>query len=291
VTHWLEQGDLFPRASQAQSAPENDNGKRPALIKALPTVKLRRGRYQDVYESDYQTDALIVDAPYSSRTHKGHDDGLAAVNRFRPEDEKRKRVDNRTGAVYAVGVHRRKAINFGAWTPDDVRDFVGFWAPRTRGWFVTMTDHVLAPHWEAALEASGRYVFSPITYMEPGGRVRTTGDGPAQWSCFIVAARPKTKAAMKWRALPGGYVLPPEQNDRKADDLSVVGGKSLWIMRSLVRDYSNAGDLVTDPCCGAGTTLLAALMADRSADGAEALDAHADKAIERLRRGYTRPLF
>ena len=103
-------------------------------------------------------DALIVDAPYSARTHGGHD------------------------IVSDVKGHREIAYQF--WTPEDVFRFVEVWHPLTAGWIVSLTDHVLAPHWAAALEAAGRYVFSPIACVEPGSRVRVAGDGPAQWSVW-----------------------------------------------------------------------------------------------------------
>jgi tRNA G10 N-methylase Trm11 len=40
-------------------------------------------------------------------------------------------------------------------------------------------------------------------------------------------------------------------------------------MRALVRDYSRPGDLVCDPCCGAGTTLRAAIEEGRRAIGGD----------------------
>ena len=62
-------------------------------------------------------------------------------------------------------------------------------------------------------------------------------------------------------------------------------------MRAIVRDYSEPGDLVVDPCAGGGTTLLAAVMEGRRAIGAEMDPATFDKAVARLRKGYTAPLF
>ena len=77
----------------------------------------------------------------------------------------------------------------------------------------------------------------------------------------------------------------------------VVGGKPLWLMRALVRDYSRPGDIVCDPCAGAGTTLLAAKLEGRRYVGGDIDAAHAEIARERLRdlpaadRKGTLPLF
>jgi hypothetical protein len=212
-----------------------------------------------------ECDALIVDAPYSEKTHAGHDEGTAEANRQR-------------GPIQCADALRqiseRRKINYGAWSEGDVHAFVREWSPRTRGWLVSITDHVLVPAWSAALEAVGRYVFSPIAYVAPGSRVRLTGDGPAQWSCWIVAARPRSKSFLSWGALPGAYVLPPGHGGA----LPVVGGKPLWLMSQLVEHYSRPGDLVVDPCCGAGTTLVAALRAGRRAIGGDVSAEHAELA-------------
>jgi len=40
----------------------------------------------------------------------------------------------------------------------------------------------------------------------------------------------------------------------------IIGGKPMWLMRALVRDYSRPGNLVCDPCAGGATTLIAAAI-------------------------------
>ncbi len=66
-----------------------------------------------------------------------------------------------------------------------------------------------------------------------------------------------------------------------------MGGKPLWLMRSLVRDYSRPGDLICDPCAGGGTTLLAAATEGRRAVGAEMDPKHYEIARKRFAAGYT----
>jgi hypothetical protein len=210
-------------------------------------------------------DALITDTPYSKRTHGGHNSAVTS-SRVRASD-----VDALQPRVYAggkvekSGAHRRRPIGFAHWTPEDVKAFVASWSPRTRGWFVAMTDHVLAPHWISALECQGRYVFAPLAYMVTGSRVRLVGDGPALWSVQIIVARPRTPEFARWGALPGGYVLPKGETRKPV----ITGGKVPWIMRELVGDYSRPGDVVCDPCAGAGTTLQAARDLGRHAIGSE----------------------
>jgi site-specific DNA-methyltransferase (adenine-specific) len=233
-------------------------------------IDLRLGRYQDAL-ADVACDALITDAPYSDKTHSGHDSATASVNEY--------------------GESERETLTYDAWTPDDVRECVQFWHPRTRGWFVTITDSELVSVWREELAAVDRYVFSPLSFVHPGSRVRIQGDGPAQWSVNVVVARPRTLSFAKWGALPGAYVMPKQQDNRRGDKLDVIGGKPLWLMQSLVRDYSRPGDLVCDPCAGGGTTLLAAAIEGRRAVGAEAMPEHFERAHKRFARGYTPTLF
>lgn len=226
---------------------------------------LRLGRWQDVLADVDEVDALIVDAPYSARTHQGH-----------------------ARVVGAAGGTRR-GLEYASFTPDDVAAFVDAWSPATRGWFVTLTDHVLAPVWADELAAHGRAVFSPVACVDPGSRVRLTGDGPSQWSVWAVVARPKSLC--RWGTLPGAYVVPDGQRGLDKSRMAVAGGKPLWLMRALVRDYTRPGELVCDPCAGGGTTLLAALLEGREAVGAECLPEHYELAKRRLARGYTPTLF
>jgi hypothetical protein len=229
--------------------------------------ELRLGRYQDVL-ADVEPDALITDAPYSARTHSGHDDGT--------------RNDGHHDPAYG---HRKvtRPINYAAWTPDDVRECVRFFSDRTRGWFVSLTDHTLAAAWADELASADRYVFAPLPLVEIGSRVRLLGDGPSSWSCWLVVARPRV--LMGWGTLPGAYVFTGK------GDRVVMGGKRTDAMKALVRDYSRPGQLVVDPCAGGGTTLIAARSELRNSVGAEALVEQYDVAAARLARPHTLSLF
>lgn len=230
---------------------------------------LRLGDWRETLADVEHVDAVIVDAPYSAKTHDGHDRAVS-------------------GSGNAT---KRRAINYSGWTADDVRAFVDSWAPRCRGWFVTITDTQLAPVWADALEDAGRYVFAPLPWVAKGSRVRLTGDGPSCWTCWIVVARPRTgedrrgRLFSKWGTLPGAYVI-------NAERASHIGGKPLALMEALIRDYTRPGDLVCDPCAGYGTTLAAAIRNGREAIGSELDPVTHEQAMQSIaKRGRALDLF
>lgn len=230
--------------------------------------ELRLGRWQDVL-GDVECDSLIVDAPYSERTHA------------------KQRHGRREGSQPAAGGTRwasARGLVYDSMDDAAVRDFVAAWAPRTRGWIVSITDSELYSTWRDAMRDAGRYVFAPIPCVQFGMNVRLAGDGPSNWTCWAVVARPRGMKA--WGTLPGAYVgnaFDPGENTATASRRSgVVGSKPAWLMRAIVRDYTRPGDLVCDPCAGGGTTLLAARMEGRRSIGAEMMPEHFEIARRRL---------
>ena len=203
---------------------------------------LRLGRWQDAL-ADVTCDALITDAPYSARTHKAY----------------------RGGRESARDGRARRDLDYASLDESGVREIVESWAPRTRGWMVSITDDILAPMWSQAMEDAGRYVFAPLPAYIPGRSVRLSGDGPSCWAYWIVVSRPRTREFTRWGTLPGGYHVSPG-NDRNCKR---IGGKPLALMRYLVADYSRPGDVVCDPFAGGATTLIAAKLEGRIGIGAE----------------------
>ncbi len=207
----------------------------------------RLGRWQDV-AADVECDAWIGDGPYGKRTHKGHGRGMAG-----------------TGDGKA-----RRALPYQFLTPSDVRNTVRHWAPRTRGWFCTMTSHDLIPHWSHALKKDGRKVFAPLPVLEKY-KPRMQGDGPGSDAVHLIVARPRSQEFIeRWRE-GTGCGSPAGHYERAPCDEQpgIVGGKSLSIMLAIVRDYSCPGDLVCDPFSGLATTGRAALELGRLFIGCE----------------------
>lgn len=238
--------------------------------------ELRLGDYREVMQ-DVACDCLITDAPYSDRTHAGHFAGSV------PDAGADLQWIQREG--YDAKRTLRKPIEFAAWSHEDVERFCEFWSPRVSGWFVTITDHVLARSWESALHAQGRYVFAPLPFLELGKQPRLTGDGPASWTCWVVVARPKSRAFASWGSLPGGYATQCKDQNR------IAGGKPEAFMRELVRDYSRQGQTVVDPCAGFATTGVATIKEGRRFIGSEIRQEAFDKSVARLSKPFQAGLF
>lgn len=230
---------------------------------------IRLGRWQDVLADVDEVDAVICDPPYGAKTHDGHGETIEAARHMR-------------GKGYAKA--NRRQIDYDSWSTNDVDEFVSSWAPRTRGWMVCMTSHDLCEAYANAFDGVGLLSFPPLPFFSPGSRVRLTGDGPSSWTCWVMVARPRGAPFSTWGTLPGGYAGP-------SPSCEVVGGKPLWLMQAIVRDYTRLGDLVCDPFVGSGTTAVAALSEGRRFIGAEAMPEHHTIATRRLAAGFTPSMF
>ena len=227
-------------------------------------MDLRLGDWRDVL-AGVECDALIVDPPYGSRTHTGHD-AAVRISQYAAD----------FGDGVAPPTYRR-SLNYSSWTPDDVRAFVQHWSPLTRGWFCAFSCSDLFPRWREAFEEAGRCTFAPVACVIRGMGVRIAGDGPSSWTVYLNVARPRSREAASWGALNGAYVV-----DRAP---AHIGGKPLELMAAIIRDYTRPGDLVCDPCAGMATTGIAALAAGRRFVGAEVDPKTHAAALERVRRG------
>ena len=231
------------------------------------------GTWQDAAWPE-QVDCIITDPPYSERTHSGNNGG-----------RREKRDPSRDPAKKCPsGSKPIRQIDYTSLTETDVQAWAKAWAPRVRYWIAVMCDHSLIPTWSAALSAAGLYTFAPVPCVITGMTCRLTGDGPSSWAVYLMVAR--SKAASKWGTLPGAYVVPHEDSGRAENR---IGGKPLPLMRQIVRDYSRPGMVVADPCCGYGTTLIAAAEQGRTVWGCDTDAESVRRTRERLETVKAQP--
>lgn len=211
---------------------------------------------------DRKAKLLCVDAPYSETTHAGNA-GIPTAERLAgfgaQASPKRKREAAYARRRASRGETGRSPIPYEFWTVADVENFVDIWCPMVSGWRVSITDNVLAPAWGAEFKGCGLLNFAPLPLVESGSRVRMAGDGPSNWTCWVVVARPRNAEYGRFGTLPGAYIQPAERDINSSGGSNrIVGGKPLRSMMAIVRDYSRLDDLVVDPCVGGGVTGIAA---------------------------------
>lgn len=163
--------------------------------------------------------------------------------------------------------------------------FFDSWGTRCKGWIACMTDDSLIPHFRAHAARVGRLDFAPVPCVMTGMTVRTRGDGPSSWACYLMVSRPRGNGWEDWGTLPGAYVGP------RGLEAGGGRGKPDWLMRAIVRDYSKPRDLVCDPFSGWAATGMAALGLDRQYVGAECDPLAIEEGNARLGRGQQRDLF
>ncbi len=225
-----------------------------------PGWELRLGDYREVL-ADVTCDALITDPPYSARTHEGQ----------------------RSGERPRGGGGRKTKIEYESLAGSDPDSLATTWSPRVRWWTLVFSDHAGAYEHEACWEAAGWYVFAPVGYVRTLPTPRLSGDGPTSALEYLVVSRPKHRLPPeRVGSRPGFYLVPDSQHGSPHP-----GGKHLEVMRAIIRDYTLPGDVVVDTCAGGATTLLAAVIEGRTAIGAERDPETWEKAVRRLRRGYT----
>lgn len=215
-------------------------------------------------------DCIITDPPYSARTHTGNNGG-----RLKARDASRDKRGN-------IPIRQ---LDYAALTPDEAHAWGREWARRARSWVAVLTDDTLIAAWRAGFEAGGMYSFAPVPCVIIGMTCRLIGDGPSSWAVYLMVAR--SKAASKWGTLPGAYVVTQDYGGDRGKGR--IGGKPLSLMRQIVRDYSRPGMVVADPCCGYGTTLIAAAEQGRNVWGCDTDAESVKRTRERLETVKAQP--
>ncbi len=209
------------------------------MTKALK-ADLRHGGWQQALEGVDRVGSMITDPPFSPRTVAGH----------------------RTGSFARGG-----AIKYGSIDRAYVYRFVSAWIDRVDSWWVIFGDHISACWWEEALGAFGLYTFAPAVWGKTGGPPRFGGDGPRSEIEWIMIARPRKNVPKRHRVGMHRYPMVRHTDPDKVRGL--VGQKPVALMRALIRDYSEPGELICDPHAGSGSTAVATLLEGRRFVGAE----------------------
>lgn len=182
--------------------------------------------------ADGSVGVTITDPPFDGRTHR------TALGDRRG---RRRKVD--------------QALPFAPLGEDDLRHVAGELARVTRRWIVVFSAERHVEAWATALEAGGA-TFVRLGYAHrTNPRPQLSGDRPAPAADpLVIAHGPGT---MRWNGggRPARWDSPPARFDEGGQQHPTQ--KPLALLRALVSDFSEPGELVLDPFAGVGTTAVA----------------------------------
>ena len=215
-------------------------------------VRIFHGDCREVLpQLDERFELVLTDPPYSERTHRG-----ARTSRF--------------------GMQGKRLVDFEHLTVGEIRDIFGELAKHLSGWLVSFTDWRYTP----ALAEPGveglRFVRFGI-WVKPNGAPQFSGDRPGMGWEAIALMHTETKP-LSWNG--GGrhavWTMPRAHKQWHPTE------KPLGLVRELMCNFANEGDLVLDPFMGSGTTLRAAKDLGCRAIGIEIDERWCEYAANRL---------
>ena len=148
-----------------------------------------------------------------------------------------------------------------------------------RRWALVFSDAETTGRWRQALELGGLRYVRTGAWVKPDAMPQMSGDRPSVGfePCTIAHA----PGPMRWNG--GGRAALWTHNTVKGDDRpDHPCPKPLPLMRELVAQFTDEGELVLDPYAGSGTTLRAAKDLGRRAIGIEVDERYCEVAARRL---------
>jgi site-specific DNA-methyltransferase (adenine-specific) len=210
--------------------------------------------------ADRSVDVVITDPPFDARAHR------AAV-------ELGQRVEGKRSVA--------GALPFAPLDESTLPTLASHLVRVTKRWVVVFSAERQIEAWASALESGGARVIRVGLALRTNPRPQFSADRPAPTADFLVIAH-ASPGRMQWngRGRSARWDAPPAWRD--------TGGtvhptqKSLALMRSLVSDFSNPGELVCDPFAGSGSTAVACKELGRRFLGWEVSDAYHALAVGRV---------
>ena len=214
---------------------------------------------------DDSVDVVITDPPYDEHTHKAGRRGCTGL-----------REPTRPGAVRAQ-FNRNRSLGFDALTREQMGTSAEQFARVAKRWTLVFCALEMVGDsadddghgWRAAGERAGLEYVRTCLWHKLGSTPQFTGDRPANAAeAIVLFHRPGRK---RWNGGgKHGYYAHPIVLDRGHGEARVhTTQKPLSLLRELIEDFTEPGEMVLDAYTGSGTTGVAAIRAGRSFLGFE----------------------
>lgn len=212
-------------------------------------------------------DHIVADPPYSDKVHARH----------------------RTSRKGAGGVGAAQDLGFEALTPDVRRRAAEAFASVVRRWVVVFSDVEGAGAWCDDLERAGLEPVQVGLWLKTNAAPQFRGDRPASPGEALVVAhakRGRRPMAKRWNGGGRPLMYRGPTPRARAGEHKHPTQKPLWLMETVLREFTDPGEVIADPFAGSGTTLVAAVHLGRAAHGWERDEAWARAARRRVARAH-----
>jgi hypothetical protein len=205
--------------------------------------------------ADKSVDVVITDPPYDEHTHTKGRRGASIVMKCGAHEQR--------NAATRAAISRNRDLGFAALKPEEMAAAGLQFGRLARRWVLVFCTVEMVSDWKRCLEAGGLRYIRTCAWHKLGSTPQFTGDRPAQaFECIVVAHAP---GRTKWNAHgKHGYYAHPIVLERGHGEVRLhTTQKPITLMRELVEDFTNPGDLVLDAYAGSGTTALACMQLGR----------------------------
>jgi site-specific DNA-methyltransferase (adenine-specific) len=156
----------------------------------------------------------------------------------------------------------------------------------SNGWLIVFTLAEGVRAWRDPIQAAGGKWDTTLAWIKPDASPRFNGQGAARgFECAVTAWCGKGYRSWNGGGKRGIYthcVNTGRQGEHPTE-------KPLPLMADIIRDYTQAGELICDPFCGSGTTGVAAVKLGRQFVGIERDEKWFDLSRRRISAALAQP--
>ena len=226
------------------------------------------GDYRDVLPEIESADHAIFDPPYSEHVH-------ASVRSA-------KMLANDRGGKYGSDTRRNVDLGFEHLADRD-RDFLAAHIARiVSRWTLVFSDAESSHLWRESLEAVGLDYVRTGAWVKVGSTPQFSGDRPATGFEAVTIAHPKGRKRWNGGGKHAVWSVPIVLKRSRLQERNHPTEKPLSLMRALVEEFTDPGEVILDMTAGSGTTGIAAKETGRRAVLIERDEKHAETAARRL---------
>lgn len=214
---------------------------------------------EDIETDEGVVDHCVWDTPYDRKTQ----DNVRRGSR---------------GSRRKPAISEAKPLGFSPAEAEKRRRWAAWAARAARRWVLVFSDHESSMQWAEYLVRAGMEYVRCMIWVRTGdselgherpaqsGAPQFTGDRPGAGHEVIVCAHARGRR-MRWNGggKHGVYTAAVVRGEKRAHETQ----KPLTLMREILADFCDEGDVISDKFCGAGTTGVAAKQLGMTFIGAD----------------------